>query len=430
MAAPRSFQSGYVHRVVDSELDELIRALPAILLDGPKGVGKTATALQRAATVRRLDRAADHQILAADPDRIAQDPAPVLLDEWQRQPSLWDTVRQHVDDDPIGGRFLLTGSSPAAVPAVTHTGAGRITTVRLRPLTLPERLDLSPTVSMADLIAGTPDSITGRTDLRLGDYVHEIAASGFPGLRHLVGRALRSQLDSYVDLIINRELADAGLAVRRPQTVLGWLRAYAAATSTTTTWEKIRQAATPGDAPPAVSTARPYIELLTNLRILDPLPAWLPTNNHLRNLAGAPKHHLADPALALRLLTLDPDRLLGGQEPDTPITRDGTFLGAVFESLVALTVRVFAQHNEAEVYHLRTKGGRHEIDFIIDHPSAILAVDTKLATTITPHDTRHLNWLRDLNPGRPVRTAIITTGPEAHRATDGTAVIPLGLLGP
>ena len=430
MADPRSFQSGYIRRIVDDELDELFGSVPAVLLDGPKGVGKTATALQRARTVRRLDRATDHQILTADPDRIATDPTPVLLDAWHRQPTLWDTVRRHVDRDPAGGRFLLTGSSPAALRCTaTHTGAGRITTIRLRPLTLPERLDLTPTVSLADLITGNT-TIGGRTALRLGDYVNEIAASGFPGLRHLHGRALRNQLDSYIELIINRELADAGLTIRRPQTMLGWLRAYAAATATTTTWERIRLAATPGENPPAATTARPYIEHLTNLRILDPLPAWLPSNTHLRNLAGTPKHHLVDPALALRLLSLTPDRLLDGQEPDIPLPRDGTYLGAIFESLVALTLRVFAPNIEADIYHLRTKGGRHEIDFILEHPTGILAIETKLAATITDHDTRPLRWLRDLGLPRPVHLAVITTGPEAYQDTNGINVVPLALLGP
>lgn len=430
MATSRDFRSGYVRRVIDDELDELFDSLPAILIDGPKGVGKTATSLQRATTVRRLDRTSDHQVLEAAPNRINIDTPPVLLDEWQRLPTLWDTVRRRVDHDSSAGQFLLTGSTPASLTGIdTHTGAGRITTVRMRPLTLTERLDLTPTVSLRALFDGTDQTVHGRSELDLTDYVNEIAASGFPGLRHLNGRALRNQLDSYLDLIINRELADAGLSVRRPHTTLGWLRAYAAATATTTTWEKIRNAATPGDNPPAATTARPYIELLTNLRILDPLSAWLPTNNHFRTLTNSPKHHLADPALALRLLNLDAHHLLNGQEPDTPIIRDGTFLGALFESLTALTLRVYAQAAEADVHHLRTKGGRQEIDFIIEHPNGILAIETKLTPTVTNHGVRHLHWLRDTLPNQDITLAVITTGPEAYTRPDGIHIIPLALLG-
>ena len=329
-----------------------------------------------------------------------------------------------------GGGFPLEFGTISVSGINIHSGAGRITTLRMRPLTLVERLDLDPTVSLRSMIDRPVDRVEGRSDLRLADYVAEIAAGGFPGLRHLRGRALRNQLDGNIELIINRELPDAGLLVRRPQTALGWLRAYAAATATTTTWEKIRRAATPGDTPPALTTTRPYLDLLSNLRILDPLPAWLPTNNHLRSLTNGPKHHLADPALALRLLDLTPEALLDGTQPDTPIVRDGTFLGAVFESLVALSLRVFAQHAEADVYHLRTKGGRHEIDFVIEHGNRIVAVETKLAATVSDHDVRHLHWLRERLADRPTTLLVITTGAEAYTRADGIHVVPLALLGP
>ncbi len=431
MAARRNFQDDYVERIIDRQINELFAALPAMLLDGPKGVGKTATATQRARTVRRLDEDRDREILAADPDRIEQDQRPVLLDEWQRLPSVWDTVRRHVDNNSAGGQYLLTGSSPAAARNIaTHSGAGRIASLRMRPLTLPERLHLKTTVSLEALLAGTTDPIKGTTTIDLATYASEIEAGGFPGMRHLSGRALRTQLDGYLDLIVNRDLPEAGLTVRRPELIKGWLRAYAAATSTTTTWEKLRRAASPGENPPAATTARPYIELLTALRILDPLPAWLPTKNHLRTLTNSPKHHLVDPALALRQLNSTADRLLTGNEPDTPIIRDGTLLGALFESLVAQTLRVFAQSAEADVSHLRTKGGRQEIDFIIENPDRILAIEAKLAPTVNRSDVKHLHWLRDHNPTQTTDLIVITTGKEAYRRSDGIAVIPLALLGP
>ncbi len=427
----REYRKEYRRRVVDQELDELFPALPAILLDGPKGVGKTATATQRAAVVRRLDRDQDRELLAADLDRIAHDPRPVLLDEWQRLPPIWDTVRRHVDSDSSGGQFLLTGSTPASLRNVTtHSGAGRITTLRVRPLTLPERLHLETTVSLKALTHGTAGRIAGATTVDLAEYASEIEAGGFPGMRHLFGKALRTQLNGYLDLIVNRDLPEAGLVARQPELVKGWLRAYAAATSTTTTREKIRRAATPGENPLAATTARPYMEILSALRILDPLPAWLPTKNHLRTLTNGPKHHLADPCLALRLLNSTADRMLDGNEPDTPLVRDGTFLGALFESLVAQTLRVFAQSAEANVSHLRTKGGRQEIDFIIENPNGIVAIETKLASTVNNTDVKHLHWLQQQNPDQTTDLAVITTGKEAYRRTDGIAVIPLALLGP
>lgn len=430
MQKRRDYQKGYVRRVVDQEMDEVFPALPAILLDGPKGVGKTATASQRAKVVRRLDQQIDRETLVADPDRINNDQRPLLLDEWQRFPEIWNTVRRHIDADSTGGQFLLTGSSPGSLRDIaTHSGAGRIATIRMRPLTLPERLNIDTTVSLRQLLDRTAGRIQGSSEVDLAEYASEIEAGGFPGLRHLEGRALRTQLDGYLELIASRDLPEAGLSVRRPELLTGWLRAYAAATSTTTTLEKLRRAVSPGENPPAATTSRPYISLLNALRILDPLPSWLPTNNHLRSLTNSPKHHLADPALALRLLNSTASRLLDGNEPNTPIVRDGTFLGALFESLVAQSLRVFAQSNEANVFHLRTKGGRHEIDFIVESPDGVIAIETKLASTVNDADLKHLHWLRETTPHQVIDLVVITTGKEAYRRKDGVAVIPLALLG-
>lgn len=421
------FTTTYVRRVVDEELDALFGALPAVLLDGPKGVGKTATAERRSRTVRRLDVEAERAIVEADPFVIATDDPPTLVDEWQRVPSVFDAVRRIVDDDPTGGRLLLTGSAPSRS---THSGAGRITTMRMRPLSLFERRTEAASVSFRALIRGE-EQPRGRCGLTLPDYVDEITAGGFPGLRHLTGRALERQLDGYLERIVDHDMPEAGFAVRRPATVRSWLRAYAAATATTTSWEKIRNAATSGeDVKPAKTTTLPYIELLTSLRILDPLDAWAPTNNHLAALTSAPKHHLADPALAARLLRASGVRLLQGRASDPPIARDGTLLGALFESLAALTVRTFAQAVDARTHHLRTRGGRHEVDLIIETAAGFVGIEAKLGATVGDDDVAHLRWLREQIPAECIDLAVLNTGPEAYRRPDGIAVIPLGLLGP
>jgi len=421
--------STYLRRVVDDELDALFPHLPAILLDGPKGVGKTATAQRRSTTVRRLDDPADATIVAADPFTVlANDPTPLLVDEWHRVPATWDAIRHLVDTNPQqGGRYLLTGSAPTQG---THSGAGRIVSMRMRPLTLPERGITTPTVSLGALLEGER-TITGRSELTLPDYVAEIAAGGFPGLRNSPPRALARQLDSYIDRIVDHDLAEEGLVVRRPATVKAWMAAYAAAVGTTASWEKIRNAArTATDAPPAKTTTLPYIELLTALRILDPVPAWEPKANHLGVLVQAPCHHLADPALAVRLVKRNATQLLAGQAPESVIPRDGGFLGGLFESLATLSVRVFAQANDARVGHLRSKNGRHEVDLIVETDTGIVAIEVKLTAAVDDNDVKHLLWLRDQPGVDVIDTVVLSTGTQAYRRPDGVAVVPLALLGP
>ncbi|MGB0095669.1 MAG: DUF4143 domain-containing protein [Solirubrobacteraceae bacterium] len=419
----------YRRRVVDHELDELLVGLPAIALDGPKAVGKTATALRRAATVYRLDDDGERAIAQADPSRLLEGDPPILIDEWQRVPESFDRVRRAVDDGAGPGSFLLTGSASPTDPP-THSGAGRIVRVRLRPMTLAERGVAVPTVSLTQLFRRGQAPIAGRTDVGLERYVEEILTSGFPGIRGLSGRLLRAQLDGYFDRIVDHDFEDLGHQVRRPATLRRWMQAYAAATATSASLETIRDAATSDRGEkPTRATTQPYRDVLERLWILDPVPAWLPTRNRLARLSSPPKHHLADPALAARLLGVDADALLHPRPVGPPVPRDGTLLGALFESLVTLCVRVYAQAAEAKIAHLRTWSGDREVDLIVEHGRQIFALEVKLGQVVEDRDVRHLIWLRNELGDDLSDAAVITTGQAAYRRPDGIAVIPAALLG-
>ena len=398
-------------RIVDRELDELMAGLPAIALEGAKAVGKTATASQRAASMHELDDLDQRELAEVDPARLLAAAPPVLIDEWQFVPPIWDRVRRAVDADSSPGRFLLTGSSSPVVRG-THSGAARIVSLRMRPLALAERLQAPSTVSVGELLKGDRAPVSGRSDLALEDYTDEILQSGYPGLRGLPERALRAQLDSYIRRIVDRDFPELGHAVRNPALLRRWMAAYAAATGTTASFEKIRAAATGGEQEkPAKTTARPYRDVLERLFIIDDLPGWQPSRNHISQLALAPKHHLADPALAARLLGANRERLLKGESPGPVIPRDGTLLGALFESLVTLSVRVYAQAAEATVGHLRTKGGRHEVDLIVERADGrIIAIEVKLGGVPREGELGHLRWLAGELGDDLLDAVVITTG--------------------
>jgi len=427
--------ASYRRRSIDDELDELVGALPALALEGPKGVGKTATAQRRAATIVRLDEPAQRQIAEADPGRVLTSDGPVLLDEWQRVPALWDAVRRAVDDGVPRGPFLLTGSAAPAdgrQDPQRHSGAGRIDVLRMRPMALSERLGLDTTVSLRALLNGDQTEVDGSSEFGLAGYTEEIVSSGFPAIRALSGRARRVRLDGYISRIIDRDFADElGQQVRRPDTLRRWMMAYAAATSTVTSLEKIRDAATHNEATPAKTTVLAYRDALARLFILDPVDGWAPTGNHLKRLTQSAKHHIADPALAAALLGITEDKLLKGEGGLVAIPRDGTFLGALFESLVTLSVRVFAQAAEAQVRHLRTRSGDREVDLIVQgRAGEIIGVEVKLSATVDDDDVAHLRWLRGELKGDLRAAVVITTGPHAYRRPDGIHVVPLALLGP
>lgn len=422
----------YVLRVVDAELDDLMSGLPAISLDGPKGVGKTATAQRRARSTLALDESRQRELLRADPERLERLAHPVLIDEWQRLPEVWDLVRRSVDRRSVAGRYLLTGSATPSPDAPVHSGAGRIVRVRMRPLALCERGLQSPSVSVSDLLMGHRAPLVGDTPLRLVDYVNQILDSGLPGIRLLAPRARRAALDGYLDSLIEHEFPQQGRVTRRPDALRRWISAYAAATSTTATYTTIMNAATRGDGDqPARSTTLAYREILTQLWLLDPVPGWTPSRNVFARLQQAPKHHLADPALAARLLGATKDSLLADESTSPEVPRDGSLLGALFESLVTLSLRVCAQACEARVYHLRTRNGDHEVDLIVERADhRVVAVEVKLTPSVSDADVRHLHWLAGAMGPDLLDAVVISTGEHAYRRADGIAVVPLALLGP
>lgn len=298
-------------------------------------------------------------------------------------------------------------------------------------MTLTERGIAEPSVSLHEVLSGSRPKVAGRTDVGLGDYVDAIVDSGFPGLRALSRQARRRQLDGYLDRIVTKDFPERGQRVRRPGTLRRWMTAYAAASSTTARYEVILDASTAGDADkPDRSTTLVWRDVLERLWILDPVPAWSTTRNEFSRLTGAPKHQLADPALAARLLHLGREALLRSRTGEPRIS-ETPMLGLLFESLVTLDVRVYAQAAYALVSHMRTKGGDHEVDLIVQNDDrSVVAIEVKLAETVADRDVRHLHWLQDQLGDTLLDAVVVTTGKRAYRRADGIAVVPAALLGP
>jgi uncharacterized protein len=423
----------YDTRIIDTELDDLFSGAAAIAIEGAKGVGKTATARRRVKTVLELDDPIQYELVSGDPFGAIKRREPLLIDEWQRVPAVWDAVRRAVDDDNSPSRFLLTGSASPG-PHTTHSGAGRILRVRMRPLSLAERKADTPSVSVTALLAGASTELEGETQIGLAEYAHEIVASGFPAIRGLPQRARVSTLDGYIEQIVDRDVIEAGFTPKRSAQLVRWLRAYGAATSTVASYETIRDAAT-GEfsEKPARASGERYRDVLERMWVLEPIPAWLPTQNRITALTQLSKHQLVDPALAARLMSVDAQSLLHGTgaaaQPGPG--RTGSVFGALFESLVTQSVRVYAQAARARVHHLRTERGRREVDLIVVGPDQrVLAIEVKLGGVIDDKDVANLRWLRDMLGDTCADAIVVTTGRYAYRRQDGIGVVPASLLGP
>lgn len=401
---------------MDETLDLLMPHLPAILLDGPKGVGKTSTASHRSTTILSLDEPEVAELASRSPNWATEHPKPILIDEWHRVEPVWDAVKRAVDRDYSGGQFLLTGSLPTSA---THSGAGRIISLRMRPMTLPERGVVEPKIFLAETLQSGNFATGGQSHFSLQDYLEQIVSSGFPAIQQSPLQTRAFALKGYVDRIIDADVVEMGLETRKPASLRNWLSAYAAATGTTASFSTIRDAAAKGDSSPSRSAIAPYVDTLARLRILDELDPWLPYGTSLQRLTVSSKHYLADPALAA---------VLTGFSVENAMTHDLT--GALFEHLVALSLSVFAEASQARVYHLRTRDGRQEIDFIIERADGkVIAIEAKLGEVVFDKDSKHLLWLKQQLGDRLLDVAIVNTGQYSWRTREGVAVIPLALLG-
>ncbi len=390
----------YTPRLVDRRLRELFAQLPALLITGPRATGKTTTALRHVTTTVHLDRDIEAGAFRADPDVALRSlPEPLLLDEWQAVPGVLGAVKRAVDEDSRPGRFLLTGSVRADLDAPTWPGTGRLVRLQMYGLTAGEILGrprsepFLSTLAQGEIAAFAPPA--DAPDLR--GYVELALRGGYPepALR-LTGTVRTTWLDSYLEQLLTRDAEGLG-GHRDPRLLRRYFEALALNTAGLADSKTLYDAAGLSRA-----TAVAYERLLTNLFVLDPLPAW--HTNRLSRLTKASKRFLADASLAAAVLGLD----------ELAVMRDGELLGRVVETFVLSQIRPELELNapRPRLHHLRERNGRHEIDLIAElSAGGVVAIEIKATAAPKASDARHLAWLRDKLGDRFLAGAVLHTGP-------------------
>lgn len=407
----------YTERLIDARLRRLFVELPAILLTGPRATGKTTTAARLARSVVRLDRAADAAAFEADPDAALRAHArPVLLDEWQTVPGVLGAVKRAVDHDSRPGSFLLTGSIRADLKAQTWPGTGRV--VRLRMFGLTER-ELAGSIgeeTFLDKLARDDLDVfrlpADSPDL-LG-YVERALRGGYPEpALGLSAEASAAWLAGYLEQLITRD-AESVAGDRDPQRLRRYFEVLALNTAGQPEHKTLYDAAQINRG-----TAHAYDSLLTNLFVLDTIPAW--ATNRLTRLIKAPKRYLIDSALVGAALGVDPAGVL----------RDGDLLGRVIDTFVTAQLRAELElpAYPPRLYHLRDKEGRHEIDLVAELSGGrILAIEIKATAAPSKSDARHLDWLRAALGDRFIAGAVLHTGPGLFQLGERILAIPICAL--
>lgn len=415
----------YAARVVDHILASRLRSSPTVVLEGARGVGKTESARQQAQSEVRFDTDSRARALAElDPDAILSGPEPRLLDEWQHVPSLWNHVRRAGDARGRTGCFILTGSAVPVDAEIRHTGAGRISRIRLRPMTLYETGLSSGSVSLRSLLAS--ERAAGQASgIGLPDVIEALCRGGWPARRTSAPAEAQQYVRDYLEETVRADVGPAKGLSRNPAAMRRLLRSLARNTSTEATLASLCADAG-GDEPLHRDTVRAYLDALERVFVVEDQPAWSARLRSRSRLRRAGKRHFVDPSLAVAALGAGPERL----------RRDLGFLGLLFESLVVRDLRVYAGACDAEVYHYRDNTGL-EVDAVLETAAGEwLAVEVKLGGDAAIHEAAHsLLKLRDrVDPvaaGDPTKLIVVTAvGNYGHERRDGVAVVPIGALGP
>lgn len=415
--------STYLPRIVDRELEQRLGYIGAVLIEGPKACGKTATASRQAKTVFRFDDDdVARSFVKLSPQRLFDSPTPILFDEWQVEPAIWNRVRRQVDDRDGTGLYILTGSATPSDDASRHSGAGRFAVMSMRPMSLFESGYSNGEISLAALLHGEVQTGLG-THLSFEELVKRIVVGGWPELVNAEEAKARFWLRDYLKNLVEVDIQRLG-SRRDPQNLRRLLAALGRSVGQATKAAELARDVGGEDGPIAKETLSAYLSALERLYLIDNSEAWLPHMRSRARLRTTPVRYFVDPSLGLAALGVGSAELIA----------DPGALGLHFEALVTRDLRVYAQPLQGTVDSWRDSN-RYEVDAIVNisdntwgafeiklNPDAVDDAAASLLRLAANVDTsRH---------GAPACLGVITSTGAGGRRDDGVHVIPIGALGP
>jgi uncharacterized protein len=415
----------YVPRISDSILDSHLKAMGAVLIEGAKWCGKTSTARQMAGSVLMLqdpDQQENYKIATqTKPSLLLRGDTPRLLDEWQMYPVLWDAVRFAVDQRGAVGQFILTGSSVPLDSATMHTGTGRITRMRMRPMSFFESGDSTGEVSLKKLFNGIFD-IDGTSQLSIERMAYLICRGGWPGAIKLDEKSALHVSSAYLEAVVNADVHRVDGVEKNPDRVRLLLRSLARNVCTLATAKTIIDDVAANEVSMTEKTYISYMNALKRIFVVENSPAWQPSLRSKTAIRSSEKRNFVDPSIGIAALQASPDHLLDDFE---------TF-GFFFESLCTRDIRVYTQALGGDVYHYRDRSGL-EADIIIRlHNGQWAAIEVKMGAKQIDEAAEHLITLSErvdtTRVGEPVFLMVLTGGEYAYKRKDGVLIVPIGCL--
>ena len=416
----------YLSRLCDTELQLALKSAGAVLIEGAKWCGKTSTANNAAKSVVYMqdpDNTQSYQAMAdTKPSLLLKGNNPRLIDEWQVAPVLWDAVRFEVDKRAERGLFILTGSAVPPENVTAHTGTGRISRMIMRPMSLFESLESNGLISIGALFNGKQKETDAISDLTIEKIAFLICRGGWPAsIRQERETALRMARD-YIEAIIHQDISRVDNIEKNPERVRLLLRSLARNISTTANYQTIKQDIEATDISISDKTISTYINALRRIFVVEDINAWSPSLRSKTAIRTSEKRHFVDPSLATAVMRINPEGVLA----------DFEYFGFLFESLCTRDIRIYAQANDADVFHYRDKTGL-EADLIIRQRNGKwAAIEIKLGNKQIEEAAQNLLALSakidEEKMGKDAFLMIVTGGQYAYQRNDGIWVVPIGCL--
>lgn len=407
--------AAYFERMADALLGDVLDAAPAVIVTGPRASGKTTTAMRYAAATVRLDNPVEAAAFEADPDAALRGrPEPLLIDEWQACPAVVGAVKRAVDSERRAGRFILTGSARFDAAPALWPGTGRLIRIAMAPMTVREQLRRPQRHFLSDFVQRNEPGVRTADPPDLRGYVELALRGGFPEpALELDGVARREWLASYMGQLLVHERA-VGASAPDPSRLGAYFAAYALNSAGIVDETTLATAAGIDRR-----TAQSYASLLTDLGVVNELPAW--STNQMKRLMRMPKRHVADSGLLGAAVGADAELAMS----------DGDLLGRLVETFAANQLLAEAPFDPLRPrwFHLRERDGRHEVDLIADLGArGIVGIEVKAHSAPKPDHARHLIWLRDAMGKRFIAGAVLHTGPDRFTLADRIEAIPICTL--
>lgn len=426
--------NNYRERIMDRILKDELDAMGAVLLEGPKACGKTTTAEQICGSVIYMDdpvKCAQYmQMVDTDISYILAGETPRLIDEWQIATKIWDAVRYEVDHRHGDGQFILTGS---AVPPkkekdkMKHSGAGRISWLTMRPMSLWESGNSSGEVSLSQLFHTNSDTpIRGKSSLKLNDIAFLTCRGGWPKAsdKGFEKSALRQSIN-YFEAIVRTDISRVDDVERDEQRTRRIMRSLARFQGAQVSTQAIVEDIKANDTTElSDKTVYSYINALKAIFVIEDMPAWNPNLRSKTAIRTSDTRYYSDPSIACAALGLGPDDLIN----------DLNTFGLIFETLCVRDLRVYAQPIAGEVFHYRDKNGL-ECDAVVHLRNGSYGlVEIKLGgDKLIEEGAANLLKLADSldtsKMKKPSFMMVLTAvGDYAYRRSDGVLVVPVSTL--